>query len=293
VSRIGRASRGSPAVCEASCRHVGAVGGEEPDLRHGPVDRLVEAQSPGVALLHQRRRLEHLRHRADAIERVRRGPDAALQIGAPEAGREHHRLVVDHADRDAHQPAVLAAFFDRLDDALDRCRDSRVPHDASGRDGRRRVPADRRGFVRRRAPRACQCGERRRACEAATDTRHGGAGVHAPDSGRPSRATRRSGSPARVITPASTSPRRERVSNVVKSRAGARVARAREQSAYAVPPTVSPSIRSVGWPTPTGTDWPSLPQVPTPVSSSRLFPIMVTRVSASGPLPMSVAPFSG
>jgi len=31
-----------------------------------------------------------------------------------------------------------------------------------------------------------------------------------------------------------------------------------------LPPTVTPSIRSVGWPTPTGTPWPSLPQVPTP-----------------------------
>ena len=29
----------------------------------------------------------------------------------------------------------------------------------------------------------------------------------------------------------------------------------------AVPPTVILSIRSVGWPTPTGTPWPSLPQV--------------------------------
>ena len=34
-----------------------------------------------------------------------------------------------------------------------------------------------------------------------------------------------------------------------------------------VPPTVMPSILIVGWPTPTGTLWPSLPQVPTPLSS--------------------------
>jgi hypothetical protein len=33
-----------------------------------------------------------------------------------------------------------------------------------------------------------------------------------------------------------------------------------------VPPTVSPSILRVGDPTPTGTDCPSLPQVPTSVS---------------------------
>ena len=33
-------------------------------------------------------------------------------------------------------------------------------------------------------------------------------------------------------------------------------------------PTVISSIFSVGWPTPTGTDWPSLPQVPTPLSSA-------------------------
>src|SRR5436853_307379 len=40
-------------------------------------------------------------------------------------------------------------------------------------------------------------------------------------------------------------------------------------------------MRSVGWPTPTGTLWPSLPQVPTPVSSFMSLPIIVTRVSAA------------
>ena len=60
-----------------------------------------------------------------------------------------------------------------------------------------------------------------------------------------------------------------------------------------VPPTVSPSMRSVGCPTPTGTLCPSLPQVPTPVSSAMSLPIMPTRVSTSGPLPISVAPFTG
>src|SRR6185437_3334106 len=61
----------------------------------------------------------------------------------------------------------------------------------------------------------------------------------------------------------------------------------------AVPPTVSPSMRKVGCPTPTGTPWPSLPQVPMPRSSARSLPIMVILVSASGPLPMRVAPFTG
>mmetsp|Transcript_34863 Transcript_34863/g.63558 ORF Transcript_34863/g.63558 Transcript_34863/m.63558 type:complete len:134 (+) Transcript_34863:448-849(+) len=61
----------------------------------------------------------------------------------------------------------------------------------------------------------------------------------------------------------------------------------------AVPPTVNPSIRSVGCPTPTGTLWPSLPHTPTPVSSAMSLPIMLTRVSASGPLPMMVAPLTG
>ena len=42
---------------------------------------------------------------------------------------------------------------------------------------------------------------------------------------------------------------------------GDQVARARAQP---VPPTVRPSMRSVGWPTPTGTLWPSLPHMPTP-----------------------------
>src|SRR5207248_9210534 len=61
----------------------------------------------------------------------------------------------------------------------------------------------------------------------------------------------------------------------------------------AVPPTVRPSIFRVGWPTPTGTPWPSLPQVPMPGSSFRSLPIMPTLVSASEPAPISVAPLTG
>ena len=60
-----------------------------------------------------------------------------------------------------------------------------------------------------------------------------------------------------------------------------------------VPPTVMPSMRMVGSPTPTGTDWPSLPQVPTPSSRARSLPTRLTRVRASGPLPMRVAPLTG
>jgi hypothetical protein len=60
-----------------------------------------------------------------------------------------------------------------------------------------------------------------------------------------------------------------------------------------VPPTVIRSIRNVGWPTPTGTLWPSLPHTPTPVSSDMSLPIMLTYFSDSGPLPISVAPFTG
>src|SRR3972149_1947070 len=62
---------------------------------------------------------------------------------------------------------------------------------------------------------------------------------------------------------------------------------------YTVPPTVIPSILIVGIPTPTGTDWPSLPHVPMPVSSSRSFPTIETFFSTSGPLPLSVAPLTG
>ena len=51
-------------------------------------------------------------------------------------------------------------------------------------------------------------------------------------------------------------------------------------------------MRRVGWPTPTGTLWPSLPQVPIPWSRPRSLPIIVTLVSASGPLPISVAPLT-
>lgn len=44
-----------------------------------------------------------------------------------------------------------------------------------------------------------------------------------------------------------------------------------------VPPTVSPpSMRSVGWPTPTGTLCPSLPHTPTPWSRARSLPIIDT-----------------
>src|SRR5690606_7126344 len=73
-----------------------------------------------------------------------------------------------------------------------------------------------------------------------------------------------------------------------------RIAAGRNRCAHAcVPPTVSASTLSVGCPTPTGTLWPSLPQVPTPVSSARSLPTIDTRVSTSGPLPMSVAPLTG
>ena len=51
-----------------------------------------------------------------------------------------------------------------------------------------------------------------------------------------------------------------------------------------VPPTVIPSMRIVGNPTPTGTDCPSLPQVPTPESSDRSLPTIETRVKISRPV---------
>src|SRR5262249_59007049 len=60
-----------------------------------------------------------------------------------------------------------------------------------------------------------------------------------------------------------------------------------------VPPTVMASMRIVGRPTPTGTDWPSLPQVPMPSSSFRSLPTMDTYLRASGPLPISVASRTG
>src|SRR5438270_6941982 len=61
----------------------------------------------------------------------------------------------------------------------------------------------------------------------------------------------------------------------------------------AVPPTVILSILTVGTPTPTGTLCPSLPHTPMPSSSFRSFPTMLTYFSASGPLPISVAPRTG
>ena len=62
-------------------------------------------------------------------------------------------------------------------------------------------------------------------------------------------------------------------------------------SFLAVPPTVRRSTFNVGMPTPTGTAWPSLPQVPTPSSSFRSLPTMLTRVSTSGPLPIKRGAF--
>ncbi|MNF17252.1 hypothetical protein D3C80_2206390 [compost metagenome] len=60
-----------------------------------------------------------------------------------------------------------------------------------------------------------------------------------------------------------------------------------------MPPTVIWSMRRCGWPTPTGTHCPALPQLPMPVSSFESLPIIETRFMASGPLPISIAPFTG
>src|SRR5262249_22257362 len=66
-----------------------------------------------------------------------------------------------------------------------------------------------------------------------------------------------------------------------------------ETDDHPVPPTVMRSMRSVGWPTPTGTPCPFLPQVPIPGSSSRSLPIMLMRLRSVGPLPINMAPLSG
>ncbi len=52
-------------------------------------------------------------------------------------------------------------------------------------------------------------------------------------------------------------------------------------------------MRVVGHPTPTGTDWPSFPQVQMPSDSSTSAASMSTLESASGPLPMRFTPFRG
>jgi DNA-binding transcriptional LysR family regulator len=59
--------------------------------------------------------------------------------------------------------------------------------------------------------------------------------------------------------------------------------RKRIQNTQAVPPTVRLSTFSVGWPTPTGTLWPSLPHTPTPLSSFRSLPTMEICCIASIP----------
>jgi hypothetical protein len=58
------------------------------------------------------------------------------------------------------------------------------------------------------------------------------------------------------------------------------------------PPSIPRSAATAG-PRPTGTDCPSLPQMPTPSSSAMSLPIIFTRCIVSGPLPISVAPFTG
>src|SRR5581483_10320409 len=67
----------------------------------------------------------------------------------------------------------------------------------------------------------------------------------------------------------------------------------RPETHRCVPPTVMPDTSTVGMPTPTGTDWPSLPHVQRPSDSSKSFPTMVTLDSASGPLPMMFTFFTG
>ena len=60
----------------------------------------------------------------------------------------------------------------------------------------------------------------------------------------------------------------------------------------AVPPTVRLSTFRVGWPTPTGTLWPSLPQTPTPLSRRRSLPTIEICCIVSIPEPIRVAPFT-
>src|SRR5205823_11832161 len=57
----------------------------------------------------------------------------------------------------------------------------------------------------------------------------------------------------------------------------------------AVPPTVMPVNRTVGWPTPTGFHWPSLPHEPVVPSIARSEATPSILSIASLPLPVSVA----
>ena len=52
-------------------------------------------------------------------------------------------------------------------------------------------------------------------------------------------------------------------------------------------------MRRVGWPTPTGTPWPFLPQVPMPVIEREVVADHADAVRSVGPLPISMAPLSG
>src|SRR5262249_22620056 len=59
------------------------------------------------------------------------------------------------------------------------------------------------------------------------------------------------------------------------------------------PPAVMAAIFAVGVRTPTGTDWPSLPQVHMPSDRAKSLRTAVTLVRTSGPLPIRLTSLSG
>ena len=89
-------------------------------------------------------------------------------------------------------------------------------------------------------------------------------------SSSPMRTLAENSSPSAMVHSASVAPGGERLSDDVAGDVG----QIRERQA--VPPTVMRSMRTVGIPTPTGTLWPSLPHMPTPSSSFRSLPTMLT-----------------
>ena len=132
-----------------------------------PVERVLEVELARVAQLHDRRRGERLRDRADAVLRVGSRIEARLDVGGADRGFPDELAVAQHGGGKAGQPLLsLRAAHALLE----------LGHEAFRR-GQRAPPA----FVRR--PGRCRCRRYRDASLRATN----------PDAGRQRRLRARPG----------------------------------------------------------------------------------------------------
>ena len=199
------------------------------------------------------------------------------------SGCQRRRLAVDQDVAVAHGDAVAG----QADDALD-------PDLARSPGQRNTTTSPRSGS----APRCAACsaarsgGQRSRAV-AVRDIWSPAIRRRSAASAPSSRTARRTARRSRPWPPAPPARRRRDRRRVLLQRRRRDVSGHGSVGLMPVPPTVMRSMRKVGWPTPTGTPWPFLPQVPMPGSSSKSLPTMVTRCRSVGPLPISMAPLTG